>query len=135
MSTKQALIEALQRENTLQKQLIESQQEVIRLYQQLEQLRPKKPELDARWYQVSGDNSTDVVKSGNLEQLTNLTEWLYQFGNKYVKPYVHSEVYSEIMTHMTRGLPAQMAKLAVMQDLGISPEAFITQLDSHSNRK
>lgn len=98
-------------QNEQQQQLIEAQQEIIRLQKQLLEKTPTTPDEDVRWHQVSGVFAEDAAASDNLEMLQALHDWILAFGKKYVQPYVHWTVYSEIIVHMTRGLSAQMAHL------------------------
>ncbi|MEM6285386.1 MAG: hypothetical protein AAF787_24565, partial [Chloroflexota bacterium] len=108
----------------LQQQLIELQAEVIRLHQKLEKLTPEDPDLkDIRWHLFSdGVMSDELITSADHDTLKKYRKWLHEFGEKHVRPYVHNNIYIEIMTHMGRGIARRMAKLEVNAELGIEEE-------------
>jgi len=130
---KDSLLEMLQQQNDLQRQLIEAQNEVIRLYRKMESLTPPKPETDVHWHQVSGGIlSDDVLASDNLEQMRALQNWMMGFGEKYIKPYIHPEVYGEMLSHMTRGLSGRLAELEVTALFGLRPDDIEKTVDFES---
>lgn len=113
----------LLQQNKLQQHLIDAQQQIIELYQRLEERIPAEPKDDVSFHLIAreGMSSEDVFAGDNLEDLRQLREWIFQFGEKYVKPYVHLRVYGEIVGHMSRGLAQKLAELEVQHELGLFP--------------
>lgn len=113
------LLGYLLQQSKLQQQLIETQQEVIRLQQKVEQLTPPYPDEDVNWNKVSGGlTSVEVLESDDLEKVRALREWIFHFGEKYIRRFVHQRAYSELIAHMTRGIPRRLAELEVMREFG-----------------
>jgi len=106
----------LLRQVDLQKQVIEAQQEIIQLRKELEGLKPTIPDDDVNWNKVSGGiTATEVLESESIELLNQLNKWIFQFGEKYIRPYVHSKAYAEMIGHMTRGIPKRLAELEIQK--------------------
>ncbi|MDX1994619.1 MAG: hypothetical protein SF029_19710 [bacterium] len=107
----------LLKQNALQQKLLETQQETIRLYQKLEQVTPSSPGENIHWHKVSGGiTSEEVLASDDLQLVLAFRDWMLEFGNTYIKPYVHLKVYGEIMSHMMRGVSKRLAELEVKAD-------------------
>lgn len=128
---KRKLTIALNAQRDLQAQLIEAQQKIIalqddknQLLQQIAKSKPPTPKDDVHWYHVSnGKTSDQVVASGDPKELAKLQEWVFMFGEKYIKPYVHPEAYAEMIGHMTRGFSSQLARAEVLAEFGdVLPE-------------
>lgn len=116
---KQQLNEALTEQMKLQKQLIEAQQENIELRKKLDARTPPVPDDDVNWNKVSnGMTSDEVLANGNFEQMIKFQEWIFSFGEKYIKPYVHHKAYAEMMGHMTRGVAGKLALEEVKLEFG-----------------
>ncbi|MDQ7024061.1 MAG: hypothetical protein Q9P01_21250 [Anaerolineae bacterium] len=109
---------------SLQEQLIESQRENIDLRKKIEEMTPSVPDDDVHWNKVSGGlTSVEALMSENLEVLRKLQNWILDFGDKYVKPYVHQKTYAEIMAHMMSGLPRKLAREELKAEFGdVFPE-------------
>jgi hypothetical protein len=104
----------------VQEQLIKAQQEIIHLKNSIENQRPSAPGDDGLWHKVSGGITTDTVfLSNDAALLRKFNEWIFTFGEKYIRPYVHHQVYAELIAHMTRGLAQRRAELEVLEDLGL----------------
>jgi hypothetical protein len=113
------LNEALAQQIRLQQYLIDAQNEIITLRKKLEAFTPDNPGDDVYWNVVSGGlTSEDVLAEGDAAKLKRLYEWIFTFGEKYVKPYVHQKTYAEIIAHMTRGLARRMAEADVKHEFG-----------------
>ncbi len=107
----------LLKQTELQRQLIQAQQEIIRLHQKIESLTPPEPAEDVHWHKVSaGLTSEETLASDDVEQIRRLLGWVLRFGQKYVQPYVHLRVYGEIIAHMSRGISSKLAELEVRAD-------------------
>lgn len=109
------------KQEELIQQLVNAQQEIIRLNQRIEALLPKQPDNDVHWHQVSGGLlSDDVLASNDVEKVKALYDWMLQFGTKYIKPYVQLEAYAELMSHMTQRVIRRLAELEAEVDLNIT---------------
>lgn len=129
------LIGFLIQQNALQKQLLECQQEIIQLQKKLQAIAPAKPDTDVHWNKVSGGlTASDVIEANDLEKLQALNEWIFTFGEKYIKPYVHVEAYAEVIAHMSRDIPRRMAELEIRAEFGELSD--IEKLsEKHTNKK
>ena len=116
---KTQLANALAEQMSLQKQLIKVQQENIELRKKVESLQASVPDDDVHWNKVSGGLTSDeVLANGDLTQIMKLNEWVFSFGEKYIKPYVHHIAYAEMIGHMTRGIAKKMAIEEVNAEFG-----------------
>lgn len=106
------LIGFLLKQNTLQKQIIEQQQTIIKLQEKINQLTPAPVDNDVHWHIASGGvKSDDIANSEDLHLVRQFYQWNIDFAKKYVQPYVNPKVYSEVVNQMTRGLSEQISKL------------------------
>lgn len=106
------------RQVALQEELLQVQRENIELRKQLKELTPTNPKGDEwSFHKTTGVLSADIAKSSDLTEVKKFNEWLSWFGDKFLKPYVHSRVYMEAMTHMRRGLAERIAELQTLEDL------------------
>jgi hypothetical protein len=104
-------------QNEWQQKLIESQKEIIALHKKIEQLTPPAPDDDINWNKVSGGKtSSEVLETGDFDDLRALSQWILKFGEKYIKPYVHFRAYTEMMAHMSRGISQRMAELETQKE-------------------
>lgn len=117
------LVKLLQEKTALQQQLIEAQQEIIRLHEKVEQMTPPTPPDDANFHRIHGMTSEEAFNSNKLENLQALYDWCFDFGNTYIKPYVHLRTFAELMAHMTRGLNRKIAILEVKAEFEMLDEA------------
>jgi hypothetical protein len=113
------LVEVLAEQTKLQQKLIDSQQEVIELRKKIEAMTPARPTEDVHWNKVYGGlASEEALAIGDLATLKALREWIFKFGEKYLKPYIHPEAYAETMAHMTRGIAKRMSDLEMQTEFG-----------------
>jgi hypothetical protein len=128
MATKAELqqqLDTVRAEKTkLQELLIETQQENIALRKQIEKMTPPVPGDDVHWNKISGGlTAQEALVSENLDTLRKLQNWIFDFGEKYVKPYVHQKTYSEMIAHMMNNLPRKLAREEVKAEFGdVLPE-------------
>jgi len=95
----------------LQQELLESQKEIIKLKDELTEKLPKEPEKNMRWHISSGMTSEDVMNSDDKRIIEAYKNWIVEFAKKYLKPYVHRDVYSEATSPMLRGIPTRLARM------------------------
>lgn len=107
------LLGMLLNQNALQQQLIEVQQENIRLRKQIEEQTPRTPPVEEiRWHMVSkGASIDDALSSEDVAVVRMFYEWLLGFGNKHLKPYLNYRVYSELMNLLTHSATRRLADL------------------------
>ncbi len=104
--------------NTTEQQLLEAQQEIIRLQRELLTLKAPQPDDDVHWHLTSGGELAEAILAGDdLEKLQKLRDWVFSFGKKYIKPYVHPEAYAEVIAHMMRGIPERLAELETLAEI------------------
>lgn len=104
-----------------QQQLIKTQQELIKAHRRIDKMTPKEPkDKDAIWHlNDKGLTSMEAANSKDLETLRYFQEWIIEFANKYIKPFVHPKVYSECLNQMTRGLPERIARQQTLMDFAV----------------
>lgn len=107
------LLGLLLSQNIMQQQLIEVQQENIKLRKQIDEQTPKTPPVEEiRWHMASkGESIEDTLTSTDIETIRTFYEWLIQFGNKHLKPYLNYRVYSEVMNLLTHAATQRLAEL------------------------
>lgn len=113
----------------LQQKLIDAQHQNIQLRQRIDKLTPAVPNDDVHWNKVSGGmTAEEALMSENVVILKQFQEWVFQFGEKYVKPYVHQKAYAEMIAHMMRGLPQKLAREEIKTEFGdVLPEGKTVQ--------
>ncbi|HEX2906036.1 MAG TPA: hypothetical protein VHO69_04205 [Phototrophicaceae bacterium] len=107
------LVGMLLQQTALQQEVIEAQREIIKLREQVAASVPAEPGKDVHWHVASGKMSDEAAEADDLETVRTFYRWLLDFGKKYVQPYVHSKVYTEVINQMTRGLSRRIAELEV----------------------
>lgn len=103
----------------LQAALIEMQQEVIRLQNKLDKMKPDTPlDEEVFWHVASGGGlSTEAANSKNVDEVQKFLDWNLGLAKKYVKPHVNPKVYGEVVNQMTRGLPERIAELKTRSEI------------------
>lgn len=91
---------------------------LVQAYKQLEAVKPVIPaDKDCFWHVATGTLSIDAANSDDLELLLTFQRWLNDFAYTYIKPYVASNVYAEILNQMSRGLPERIALLKTQKEI------------------
>lgn len=116
----------------LQEQLINAQTENIELRKQIEKMTSQPPDDDVHWNKVSGGLTlAEALNSENLEVLRKLQNWIFDFGEKYLKPYIHSKTYAEVMAHLLANLPRKLAREEIKSEFGnVLPEGITVPFPS-----
>lgn len=112
------MAEKLNNVDALKDMLIQTQQQLIEAQEKLLALQPNLPDEDVHWHKVShGKIGDDVIESDDLALVQEFRQWIFDFGDKYLRPYVHPQVYAETISHMSRGIPAKLAELETLEDM------------------
>lgn len=111
------LVTVLSEQVELQQKLIASQAEVISLQAKIIELSPKRVDEDVHWNKIYGGLSAeDALNSDDLVIVKALRDWMFTFGEKYLKPYVNHQAYAEAMAHMMRGIAQKLSELEIDQN-------------------
>lgn len=115
-SLEKKIVAVLVEQVELQQKLIDSQAEIISLQSKIIELSPQRVDKDVHWNKVYGGLSAeDALNSGDLIIVKALRDWMFIFGEKYLKPYINHEAYAEAMAHMMRGIAQKLAELEMDQ--------------------
>jgi hypothetical protein len=95
-----------------QQELIKAQQEIIELQKRVDAMTPKVvADEEIFWHTHSGMPSLEAANSDDIEVVSKYHQWLTEFAQKHLKPYVNPKVFGEALNQMTRGLTQRIVDL------------------------